>query len=178
MKNKLIKRILMIVQGFIPIILFILAINVVTNLFFKSFPITNVNLYPILYNKEKGGSKNLLEHFPTKIPDNATDVQFYYYPQFLQGGMDMKLEFKASKEEINSYVDKYKDKSTYERNSNDSSLFNRYGISEKYGINLNENRNDITIYVLKTTGPTNHGYLSFMAVNDEHTEILFQAERW
>lgn len=175
--GKITKRILMIIQGFIPLIVLILVVNLAV--FVMSLPITNVNLYSILYNKEKGGRKNLLEHFPTRIPESATDIQFYYIPQVLQGGMKIKLEFKASKEEIDSYIEKYKDKYTI-RNFNDSaiSLFIRYGIPDKYGINLNENRKDITIYILETTGPSNHGKLAFIAVNDEHTEILFQAERW
>ena len=90
----------------------------------------------------------------------------------------MQLEFKATKEEIESYIDKYKTAyigviNTTEHTQKD---LNDFGIYH-YGINLNETREDVTIYLI-TSKPGNHGNLAFIAVNDEHTEILFQAERW
>lgn len=145
-----------------------------------SATIINANEYKRILNMEINSNFEVLKYFPNEIPQNATEIQFYYHPQFLQGGMEMKLEFKANEEEINYYIDKYKNESSYISAPNKAvySLFNNYGIHHAYGINLNKDRDDIEIYVLQTTGPSNHGYLSFIAVNNEHTEILFQAEKW
>lgn len=137
--------------------------------------VTNVHEYRRILNLE---SEKLTYYFPRKVPKTAKDVQYYYCPQFLQGGMEMKLEFKASKEEIESYIDKYKEDYIEIINVSEhpKDELNDFGIYS-YGINLNETREDVTIYLIMSE-PGNHGILSFMAVNDEHTEILFQAERW
>lgn len=137
--------------------------------------ITNKEEYSRLLNLE---SKELVYYFPNKILKEHKEVQFYYIPQFLQGGMKMKLEFKASKEEIDSYIDKYKGDyidiiNLLEHTQDELKEFGIYS----YGINLNEAREDVTIYLI-ISEPGNHGKLAFIAVNNEHTEILFQAERW
>lgn len=153
----------------------ILVGNLLMYLFINSLEVTNPKSYSDIYNKKVHVYKNLLNHFPANIPDNAKDVKFYYFPGFLQGGMVIKLEFKASKEEIESYINKYKDKSSHIYNP---TISTDYGKPSTYGIDLNETRGDVQLYILNNTGPQNHGHLAFIAVNDEHTEILFQAERW
>ncbi len=89
----------------------------------------------------------------------------------------MKLEFKANQDKINSYIENCKKVygspsyiMTMEQDGTGHKL-SHYGIDE-YGFNLNENRGDLTIYFFAQ--PEQH--IAFIAVNEERTEILFQAE--
>lgn len=179
MKDKLkiiIKRILMIAQGFIPLLLFILLVNICIIFLLSSPTITNVKLYSRIYNKEIKKNENLIKHFPEKIPENAESVYFYYTYGITDNRMEMKLEFKASEDEINSYIDrciKIYGGHSYIMGMNPDGTVNNSGYCglEEYGFNLNQNRKDLTIYFLSQ--PENH--IAFIAVNKEMTEILFQA---
>lgn len=138
--------------------------------------VKNVNKYEKILNEEIYDNKDILKYFPEKVPEFAENVEFYYKSPFLEDSFEIKLEFDATSEEIDRYIDKYKNDRSRTKiiePNGDSNRLCDYG-TKSYGFDLNENRTDLTIYILWNSEER----IAFIAVNEEKTEILFQAERW
>ena len=130
--------------------------------------------------------------FPRELPKEllyADKVKFYYSPQFLQGGFNLELLLGMQSQDINNYIAKYEDnvKEVIEVNSeNVDSLYARYGIYTILNVFKEEDYNaffeDCTIYLLdnKTYKPNdwNHGYVVYMAKNENLEELLLVTKVW
>jgi hypothetical protein len=51
--------------------------------------------------------EELVAHFPSHIPDNATRVTFYYLPSFLQGGSLLRLRCRLPSSQIDAVLHEY-----------------------------------------------------------------------
>jgi hypothetical protein len=59
---------------------------------------------PIL--KYRWEAKNIVEHFPAEIPDEAQNIKFYYRAGFMQGGTAIELRMQMPEREFDSIVQK------------------------------------------------------------------------
>ena len=145
--------------------------------------VTNVNEYKRMLSLES--YEKALYQFPKEIPKEASNVQFFYRPQFLQGGMQMELKMTVDEETINSYINKYEESCERIMNTNEyeSWEFSNVGIYNIGGHVNNENHEeDFTVYLIESKpykeDNWNHGYVIFIAVNNAKNEIIFQSEVW
>ena len=74
---------------------------------FALVPVTTRYAYqPIL--KYRWESKDIVEHFPAEIPDEAKDIKFYYRAGLMQGGTAIEVRMQMPDMEFNSIVQKHR----------------------------------------------------------------------
>ena len=119
----------------------------------------------------------LTKHFPDEIPADARDIVFHYNPAFLQGGEEIRLQYKTNQELINDYVSIFSTNSKWVGKPGDSEA-GRQGIITGV-IDLSE---DFTIYLIDSEpykpDNWNHGKLSLVAISEESSTIIFYADDW
>ena len=137
------------------------------------------------------GYEKIRFQFPDEISQDLIQnnkVKFYYRPQFLQGGFCFELLLEMENEEIDDYIEKYKEQvkdiiEVNEANSND--LYGKYGIDLPVIFEFEEGKeffDGSKIYLLgsKPYKPNNwnHGYVYYMAKNEKLKKILLVTEVW
>ena len=74
---------------------------------FALVPVTTRYAYqPIL--KYRWETKNIVEHFPAEIPDEAKNIKFYYRAGLMQGGTTIELRMQIPEREFDSIVQKHR----------------------------------------------------------------------
>lgn len=138
------------------------------------------------------GYKSLTYQFPKKIPQESLKndtVRFFYSPQFLQGAFRLELLQEMEIQDINDYINNYKDKvkEVIEVNDeNKSRLYREYGISEIHKVfdrgEYKEFMNGGTIYLLESESykpnDWNHGYVAYIAKNEKLKKLLIVTQVW
>jgi hypothetical protein len=71
-------------------------------------PVKNIQEYETVLNEWKRFAPDIITHFPDKIPSEATNVNFYYFPGFLQSDPRIELRFQTEKAKIDTYYENYK----------------------------------------------------------------------
>ena len=137
------------------------------------------------------GYEKIRFQFPDEIPQyliQNNKVKFYYRPQFLQGGFCFELLLEMENNEIDEYIEKYKEQvreiiKVNETNSDD--LYDKYGIDIPVIFDYEEGNeffDDSKIYLLGSkpykTNDWNHGYVYYMAKNEILKKILLVTEVW
>ena len=124
-----------------------------------------------------------VDHFPEMIPFKASNIKFYYRPQFLQGGMEFQLKMFLPKEDIEFYRNKYSNTCIKILDTNDIEALNEFGIFT-VGNYVSDKSilPDSSLYLIKNRQDVyyswNHGAVAFVAVNEISNYILFQTEIW
>ena len=170
---KVISIILSLLLGFYYFLaLFMCVLLAATN------PVTNLKYYNYYVAGER-----LENVFPSKIPDNVKNVQFYYAPGILQGGTNYALY----------YVDDYMTKENFDKKYKDKAVWigHKEEYTEKEGLLSGafsftpadyNNENDYIIYLIEgrcdNSGYCNHGEFLFTAFNEKTNEVVFSSEQW
>lgn len=108
-----------------------------------------------------------VDMFPEAVPENAVDVEFYYRPQYLQGGEEFELSYTASEEDIAEWAAKLTDAAEWvgsDEEWHDDNGWSFYG-------------EDSTRYHLYWDGGFNHGEMSY-ALIDDVCRVTFYYSRW
>ncbi len=137
------------------------------------------------------GYEKIRFQFPNEIPQDLIQnnkVEFYYRPQFLQGGFCFELLLEMENKEIDDYIEKYKEhvKEIIEVNeTNFDKLYDNYGIDTPVIFDYEEENeffDSSKIYLLGSKpykiNDWNHGYVYYMAKNEKLKKILLVTEVW
>jgi hypothetical protein len=177
----------------IALIILFLFLNTFTFIFVIVKEGTSYEDNPLKYNhiRSIAGYKNVTYQFPDKIPQELLQknkVEFYYTPQFLQGGFNFELLLEMENNEIDDYIGKYETyvKKIIEVNTeNIDKLYSEYGIYKPELIDYEDKEEfftDSKIYLLesKSYKPNNwnHGYVAYMAKNENMKKLLLVTEVW
>ena len=134
--------------------------------------------------------EELVAHFPTHIPDDATRVTFYYLPPFMQGGAHLQLRCKLPSFQIDAMLQKYLSTAKQIQNSTGDIVesSNEQGYIPSPSFFYEENSEtvsipeDLLVLILDAEpyepGNWNHGYSCGVAVSTEKQEVIYWAERW
>ena len=180
----------------------IISIILITNFLILSFFVSifvmveegtsheeNPQKYKHTYNI--AGYKKIRFHFPTEIPQDLIQnnkAKFSYRPQFLQGGFCFELLMEMTNSEIDAYIEKYKElaKEKIEVNEkNYAELYNKYGIETPAIFKYKEGKDffingEIYLFDYNSYKPNNwnHGYVYYMAKNNNQKKLLLVTEVW
>lgn len=177
----------------IVLIIICLMLNFFTLIFITIKEGTSYENNPLRYNhiRSIAGYKSLTYQFPDKMPQKllqGNKVEFYYTPQFLQGGFNLELLLEMENNEIDNYIDKYKTevKEIIETSTeNIDNLYSKYGIYNPKLIDY-ENKEEFfigsKIYLLESKSykpdDWNHGHVAYMAKNERLKKLLLVTEVW
>ena len=131
-------------------------------------------------------------HFPKEIPQdllNSSKAKFYYRPQFLQAPFCFELLLEMNNDEIDEYIEKYKEqaKEIIEVNEeNYNNLSGKYGIHGPHDIfEYKEIKkffvgSKVYLFGSESYKPDdwNHGYVYYMAKNENFKKLLLVTEVW
>lgn len=143
---------------------------------------TNPVTDPKYYNYYVTG-KRLKKVFPSKIPSNAKNIEFYYVPIFLQSGPTYSLYYIDDNMTKEKFDKKYKNKSIWighikEYTEKNGLLSGAFAYTPAYY----ENEDDYIIYLIEgkcdNSGYCNHRSFLIAAFNEETNEIVFCSEEW
>ena len=71
-------------------------------------PITDIQQYSEIIEEWKSFSPEIVSHFPKEVSPKATNIDFYFFPGFLQSDPRIELRFQTEKSEIDSYYEDFK----------------------------------------------------------------------
>jgi len=141
-------------------------------------PVTDSKYYNYYVTGER-----LENVFPSKIPDNVKNVEFYYAPGFLQAGTDYSLYYVDDNMTKEKFEKEYKDKAMW--------IGHKEEYTEKEGLLSGafaytpadyKNENDYVIYLIEGNGDDsgycNHGEFIIAAFNEKTKEVVFHAAEW
>lgn len=151
---------------------------------FSSIKISTVDLnkYEKVLELNNYPSNEIIQAFPSKVPDTAVDPQFYYLSTI--AGVTVALKYTlTNNEEIIDIMSHYSGVARWSGRINDDAK--KYGISqETLNIfnNLSSIPTDVIIYILyfqdDNIQSLNHGKLCLVAVSQSKNEITYLAESW
>jgi hypothetical protein len=136
------------------------------------------------YDNEK-----LVTHFPPHIPNDATQVTFYYSPPFLQGGSLLKLHCKLPSPQVDAVLQEYLPAAREIRSGTGDVLeSSEPGYVPTVLFFYEEDSEivpvpeDFLVLILDAEpyepGDWNHGYIYGVAVSTERQEVIYWTERW
>jgi hypothetical protein len=142
-------------------------------------PTTDISKYEELLHDY---SSELTQHFPDHIPENATQVRFYYLPAFMQGGSFLQLRCKLPLGEVNALLTRYRPIARQVGTSAQIQASAKIPLTSFEGqTNL---ASDFQILILGgepgKTNPVdwNHGYTYGLAISIQRQEVIYYADYW
>lgn len=141
-------------------------------------PITDIKYYKHYIN-----GSYLTQVFPSRIPKNVDNIQFYYAPGMLQAGTNYSLY----------YVDKNLTKEEFDKRYREKAIWigHKSEYTEKSGllagafsftpVDYSDEDNYIVYLIVGNcddSGYCNHGEFLFVAYKEETHEVVFRAEFW
>ncbi len=128
-------------------------------------------------------------HFPARIPDEATDVQFHYHPSFWQGGSNLQLGYNLPHSSVQAVMKKHlaHAKQVTDGNKLDSSdEKDRLPTTYFYvGPRSGDGRlpPDFKLLVLDAEsdppgGDWNNGHSAGVAISLTRNEVIYWADNW
>lgn len=149
----------------------------------------SIQKYKHIYNI--AGYKKIRFHFPSEIQQDLIQnnkAKFYYRPQFLQGGFCFELLMEMTNSEIDAYIEKYKELAKEKMEVNEKNyveLYNKYGIENPTIFKYKEGKDffinsEIYLFDYNSYKPNNwnHGYVYYMAKNNNLKKLLLVTEVW
>jgi|GEM_PF-2081635 len=163
---------------------------------FAIVPVTTKYAYqPIL--KFRWETKNIVEHFPAEIPDEAKNIKFYYRAGLMQGGTTIELRMQMPEREFDSIVQKHRNtaKLILDHLGKDNvtkfqekSYFapplmfytvSRGELTDEYQIGpLPIGYEIFLLHLKKNKSYWNHGKTAGIAVSQARKEIIYWASVW
>jgi hypothetical protein len=150
------------------------------------FPfITDVNRYSEVM--ESITPKTVIEHFPERIPPEASDVRFAYQPRIMQGAMFLELLITLPEKHFNELQDKYGDLEQYHY-SEEIGLTDipepiLYLISDKSDENTGFDQK-FSIYLISAESAGkepyiwNHGTMYGVGINNTTFQVIYWLQYW
>lgn len=150
------------------------------------FPfITDVNRYSEVI--ESITPKTVIEHFPERIPAEASNVKFAYQPRIMQGAMFVELLMTLPEKQINELQDKYGEIEQYHY-SEEIGLTDipepiLYLISDKSDENNGFDQN-FSIYLISAEPAGtedfiwNHGTMYGVGINNTTFQVIYWLQYW
>ena len=144
---------------------------------------TDVGKYERVLGLREYPDNALIAHFPAKIPDNAKNVVFHYYPAFMQDGEVFALKFETDDDSVNTYRNEFSKKAKWTGKASDiEAQENGVAFGSFSEIGYDELPDDFIVYLIDSkpyhTGDWNHGIMSLAAVSGQRREVLFYADDW
>lgn len=176
-KYKTIFKTISIILSLLLVFYYFIALFVCALLSAKN-PVTDTKYYNYYVTGER-----LENVFPSKIPDNVKNVEFYYAPGVLQGGTNYSLYYVDDNMTKEKFDKKYKDKAIWighkeEYTEKEGLLSGAFAYTPAYY----ENENDFVIYLIEGNGDDsgycNHGEFLFAAFNEKTKEVVFHSQQW
>lgn len=141
-------------------------------------PITDYKYYTYYVTDER-----LKKIFPTKIPSNTKNIEFYYAPGILQGGTTYSLYYIDDNMTKEIFNKKYKNKAIWighkEEYTQKEGLLSRAFV---YTPAYYANEDDYIVYLIEgkcdDSGYCNHGSFLIAAFNEKTNEVVFSSEQW
>lgn len=106
--------------------------------------------------------------FPEEIPEYAENVEFLYYPQFLQGGEVFELSFITDGESLAVWDEFLREHAEWSGPDTEWCELNDYGRSEE----------GVTRYHLYWDGGYNHGEIGYVQITPSENLIRFYYSHW
>lgn len=165
------------ILSYLQVFYYFMAIFMITILMALN-PVTNPKYYKFFVNYDE-----LTKVFPKQIPDNASNVQFYYAPGVLQGGTDYVLYYIDNNITLDKFNEKFKNKSIWIGHENEytekkgllTSIFSHTPIEY-------EKKDDFIIYLIEgecdNSEYCNHGNYLLVAINENTNEIVYKSSSW
>jgi hypothetical protein len=168
-----------------------LGVTTLATMLGNGFPpreVTNVQKYEqIVQRWEETG---MVDHFPSRVPAEARNVQFSFQPGFLQGGAHIQLRYESSPNTIATLESRFSrdaiasfeggDRSSHRRLNPDISTTRFY----TSGSSMRTFPSDYVIIVLLAEPrgnpghQWNHGRSCGVAISRQRNEIVYWAESW
>ncbi len=147
---------------------------------------------PLRYNELRNsvGYFEFIEHFPKELSKDVmekTTTQFFYRPQFLQGGFNFELLIEQSEQELGSIAKKYEKEANniIVGNNDDFSDVRTFGYPHTFFDGYEEFDEFIqnsTIYLIDCRpyeeNNWNHGVYTYVAINRMNEKVLYFTEVW
>lgn len=170
-------------SNFSNLILFLFLI--MTNFFYISFKdstksITNAKYYNRIlriYNHEKNP---LINHFPSSIPKDASNVEFLEHPQFLQGTAEIYLKYQLPNEELES-LEKQLNNNHYKLLNNSWIIENKLEVPEKIK-EFSKSISNSKIFLINGEYAENengsNGNSYGLALNYDDNSVMYWSQTW
>lgn len=144
---------------------------------------TDPNKYERVLKLTHYPQNEITKHFPESIPEIAEDVKFSYNPQFLQGGENFTLGFKADVSYVKDMIQEYQSSCQFIGNAAED--LEAYGFFSHPTNRYFEDSNipaSFDVYVIdsKPDHPDdfNHGMKYGFLVSQSRDEIVYFADSW
>lgn len=127
---------------------------------------TDVKFYERAYDviDHRNGVK---ETFPEKIPVDAEEVNFRYFPGFLQGGEVLELSYTTTADVLRDWEMLLKEKAEW-TGSNEEWQQDHWGFGDE----------DAVRYQLYWDGGENHGEMAYVLIDPVSKRITFYYDNW
>ncbi|MBF2063880.1 MAG: hypothetical protein IGS39_05550 [Calothrix sp. C42_A2020_038] len=136
-------------------------------------------------------NKAQINHFPTEIPTDATEIRFVYSPGYMQGGNVLQLRMKQPQTRIDYLIAKYRQAAKYKfRGGNTNEHIEKPNGVPTTFFHTSDDATDNTFpfdYEILVLGASdrgskdfkwNHGDSYGVAINRRTSEIVYWAEEW
>ncbi|HEC35297.1 MAG TPA: hypothetical protein ENI39_02040 [Anaerolineae bacterium] len=130
-----------------------------------------------------------VEHFPERIPPEATDVRLDYLPRLMQGGGHFQLRMRLPREEVGALVVEYRGRAEYRFEGGDwnehvnvaggvPTTF--YYTSENGEMEFPSTYEVLVLGVGSAEGgyEWNHGYSYGVAIDEGESVVVYWVEYW
>lgn len=146
-----------------------------------TIPVTDIRKYERLMPNQK---TDVDQHFPRKIPKDATNISFYYLPKFLMGDGHIQLRLKRPSEEIKKLYQEFSSKKIKSFTGSDADkrdeLYLAFHTSGSKDIN--KFPSDYEIMLLGEYSDQGkhggHGDQYGVAISLEKSEIVYWLDMW
>ena len=160
---------------------------------FALIPVTTQYAYKPILNF-RWENRSIVEHFPSEIPEEAKNVEFYYRAGLFQGGTTIELRMQMPQKEFDAIVRNHRtvailildhlgkpiEARLAAKDSHELSLHFYTVPREEFGdeYQLGPLPGGYQIFLLHLKGHWNHGKTAGIAVNQTKKEVIYWAESW
>ena len=128
---------------------------------------TDIRYYSRAYDQIEN-EDGVEDVFPTRIPDDAENIDFSYTPQFLQGGEVFELSYTTTEEKLTEWKTVLTKEAEWIGSNKEWHEANHWGFHDE----------DSVRYHLDWDGGYNHGEWSYVLIDEDANRITFFYEDW
>lgn len=168
----------------------LLTATIVIMLYYINFLVAlfspSVNIQDYAAVRKNLSDTPLVDHFPTVIPQNATNVSFEYSPGMMQAGNSFRLKLSLPKDEINDLLKYYRANAKYIYRGGDINDFSNLSVERPTSFYFTSDNESISldtfeIFILdaelwEPDYYLDHLYSYGAAIDSENLVIIYWAE--
>jgi len=145
--------------------------------------VKDVSKYKRILHEYNYPKNELVSHFPAQIPQDTTDVAFYFKPRtgIAQDAEYLVLKFQTDLESIEKYTQRFSSAASWSGTKEQAWKENSHACYCYLSpVGYEELAEDFIIYQLYRDPKEgrNHGAIGFAVISSERCEIVFYAEIW